>query len=279
LVGKHISYSEWKNWSICPYYHKLTYIDKVKQFEGNIHTAFGKAMHTLCEKTLTNTEEYISSDKIIQLLKDQFVSELKSLPEVEKRRAFSDFNLREWTDKGIELIPDLYTTLSEKFGKLGKDWHILAAEEKLYEPIEEFTEAEKKFKGFIDLVVLSEKDKKIHLIDWKTCSWGWKREKKNDKTLAYQLVFYKHFYAKKYEVDPKEIDCHFVLLKRTAKPGKKVEFIRITAAKKRTQDAMKSLTTALYNITKERYIKNRNSCTSCAQRPGVCEFYRTEHCN
>jgi hypothetical protein len=172
----------------------------------------------------------------------------------------------------------LFRTLSEKFGKLGEDWNVLAAEEQLYEPITEFTEAEKNFKGFIDLVVHTKKDEKVHLIDWKTCSWGWKPQKKSDKTLAYQLVFYKHFYAQKYEVDPKDIECHFVLLKRTAKPGKKVEFVRVTAAKKRTSDAMKSLTTALYNITKERYIKNRTSCVDCKHRPGVCEFYRTEYC-
>jgi len=245
LAGKHISYSEWKNWSICPYYHKLTYIDKVKQFQGNIYTAFGKALHTLCEETLTKTEQYKSSEKIITLLKEEFVKELKALPVEEQQRANNDFNLREWMDKGIEIIPDLYRTLVNKFGKLGEDWHVLAAEEKLYEPIPEFTDAEKKFKGFIDLVVMSEKDKKVHLIDWKTCSWGWKREKK---------------------------------LKRTAKPGSKVEFVRVTAAKKRTQDAMKALTTALYNITNERYIKNRNSCVNCKQRPGACEFYRTEHC-
>jgi hypothetical protein len=212
------------------------------------------------------------------LLKEQFVKELKALPADEQQRAANDFDLPLWMAHGIEIIPDLYRSLVEKFGKLGEDWHVLAAEEFLYQPITEFTEAEKNFKGFIDLVVHSKKDEKVHLIDWKTCSWGWRREKKSDKVMAYQLVLYKHFYSQKYDVDPKDIDCHFVLLKRTAKPGKKVEFVRITAAKKRTTDALKSLTTALYNITKERYIKNRNSCTSCKHRPGVCEFYRTEYC-
>ena len=279
MAGKHISYSEWKNWLICPHYHKLTYIDKINKFEGNIYTAFGKALHTLCEETLTKTEQYRSQEKIITLLKEQFVKELKALPIDEQQSAANEFDLPLWMTHGIEIIPDLYRSLVEKFGKLGEDWHVLAAEEFLYEPITEFTDAEKKFKGFIDLVVHSKKDEKVHLIDWKTCSWGWRREKKSDKVMAYQLVLYKHFYAQKYDVNPNDIDCHFVLLKRTAKPGKKVEFVRITAAKKRTTDALKSLTTALYNITKERYIKNRNSCTSCKHRPGVCEFYKTEYCN
>tara|TARA_R110002020_G_scaffold207313_4_gene412833 strand:- start:13993 stop:14832 length:840 start_codon:yes stop_codon:yes gene_type:complete len=278
MAGKHISYSEWKNWLICPHYHKLTYIDKVKQFQGNIHTAFGKAFHTLCEETLTKTEKYRSQEKIITLLKEQFVKELKSLPIDEQQKAANDFNLPEWIENGIEIIPDLYTTLVQKFGKLGEDWEVLAAEEQLYVPITEFAEEKKNFKGFIDLVVYSKKDEKIHLIDWKTCSWGWRREKKSDTTLAYQLVMYKHFYSQKYDVEPKDLECHFVLLKRTAKRGSKVEFIRITAAKKRTTDALKSLTTALYNITNKRYIKNRNSCTNCKHRPGVCEFYKTEYC-
>jgi hypothetical protein len=279
LVGKHISYSEWKNWHICPHYHKLTYIDKVTQFQGNIFTAFGKALHTVCELTLTSPEKYRGSGTIEALVKEQFLKELKALPEDEQQRAKRDFKLKEWLVSGIEIIPDLYRCLTEKFGKLGEDWEVLAAEEQLYEPITEFTEAEKNFKGFIDLVVMSKKDKKVHLIDWKTCSWGWKREKKSDTILSYQLVYYKHFWSRKYDVDPKDVDCHFVLLKRTAKAGKKAEFVRVTAAKKRTTDALNTLTKALHNINKKNYIKNRTACTDCKDRFGTCEFYQTEHCS
>ena len=248
------------------------------QFEGNIYTAFGKAIHTVCEFTLTSPEKYRAAGSIEALVKEQFLKELKSLPQDAQDEAKTKFKLKEWLVNGLEIVPDLYRCLSEKFGKLGEDWEVLAAEEQLYVPITEFTEAEKNFKGFIDLVVYSKKDKKIHLIDWKTCTWGWRREKKSDTILAYQLVFYKHFYARKYEVDPKDVDCHFVLLKRTAKPGKKAEFVRVTAAKKRTTDALNTLTKALHNITKENYIKNRTACTSCKDRFGTCEFYQTEHC-
>ena len=279
MAGKHISYSEWRNWHICPHYHKLTYIDKIAQFEGNIYTAFGKAIHTVCEFTLTSPEKYRNAGAIESLVKEQFLKELKALPEAAQHDAKANFKLKEWLVNGLDIIPDLYRCLTEKFGKLGEDWEVLKAEEHLYVPITEFTEAEKNFKGFIDLVVYSKKDEKVHLIDWKTCSWGWRREKKSDKIMAYQLVFYKHFYARKYEVDPKDVDCHFVLLKRTAKPGKKAEFVRVTAAKKRTTDALNALTKALHNINKQNYIKNRNACTSCKDRFGTCEFYQTEYCS
>ena len=279
MAGKHISYSEWKNWHICPHYHKLTYIDKVTQFEGNIFTAFGKAIHTVCELTLSDPQKYREKGKIDSLVKEQFLRELKDLPSAAQQDAKANFALKEWLQAGLDIVPDLYRCLTKKFGKLGEDWEVLKAEEQLYEPITEFKEEEKKFKGFIDLVVMSKKDEKVHLIDWKTCSWGWKPQKKSDKILSYQLVFYKHFWARKYEVDPKDVECHFVLLKRTAKPGKKAEFVRVTAAKKRTEDALKSLTKALHNITKKNYIKNRTACTNCKDRFGTCEFYQTEHCS
>ena len=48
----HISFSELKNWNFCPFYHKLTYIDKLKGFRGNEYTAFGTAIHDVCEKKL-----------------------------------------------------------------------------------------------------------------------------------------------------------------------------------------------------------------------------------
>ena len=49
---KRISFSELKNWTECPYRHKLIYIDKLPYFSGNEFTAFGTAIHTVCEKVI-----------------------------------------------------------------------------------------------------------------------------------------------------------------------------------------------------------------------------------
>ncbi len=61
----------------------------------------------------------------------------------------------------------------------------------------------KDFKGFIDLVIKTP-DGKYHVIDWKTCSWGWDMKKKTDKMMAYQLSFYKNYFAKKHNIDLKK---------------------------------------------------------------------------
>ena len=49
---QHISFSELKNWDKCAHYHKLVHLDKLKGFEGNVHTAFGNAVHDVCEHIL-----------------------------------------------------------------------------------------------------------------------------------------------------------------------------------------------------------------------------------
>jgi len=66
-------------------------------------------------------------------------------------------------------------------------------------------------------------------------------------------------------VDPKNVETHFALLKRTAKKNR-VELFRVTSGPKKTENALKMLHKALYNIKSQRYIKNRLSCNRCAFR-------------
>ena len=50
MTRQHISFSELKIWNDCAWKHKLVYIDNVDGFEGNEYTAFGTAIHSVCEK-------------------------------------------------------------------------------------------------------------------------------------------------------------------------------------------------------------------------------------
>ena len=69
-MRKHISFSELKIWNECAYKHKLMYIDEIKKFLGNEHTAFGKAMHDVCENLLTSDKDFDAKEYFnIQFLK------------------------------------------------------------------------------------------------------------------------------------------------------------------------------------------------------------------
>ena len=252
----HISFSEIKIWNECSFKHKLMYKDKLKGFVGNLYTAFGSAMHSVCEKKLL--KEDVDDDFFIH----EFEKNLESLDD--------DVNINQkliydMMGQGKKIIPEIKDALDNYFEK---DYEVLFVEMPLIVPIE--GEEDYNFKGYIDAVVMTPHDKKIHIFDWKTCSWGWDARKKNDKMVTYQLTLYKHFFAQKLKIDPNEIETHFALLKRTAKYNR-VEFFRVTSGPKKTQNALKLLNKALYNIKKKRHIKNRLSCHNC-------NFRHTKHC-
>jgi ATP-dependent exoDNAse (exonuclease V) beta subunit len=258
----HVSFSELKNWHKCPFYHKLTYIDKHKFFKGNEYTAFGSAIHSVCEKLVLEDDLDFS-----EYFKRVFSQNIKDLldKEVELR---SDL-ITPMEEQGLGLIEHIKPALKEYF----KSYEVISVEEKLSQYIKEFVEEEYNFKGYIDLV-LKTKDGRYHVIDWKTCSWGWDARKKSEVMSTYQLIFYKHYYCDKYKIDPSNVDVHFGLLKRTAKKNK-IELFKVTSGDKRTGNAINFLNKALYNINKKNYIKNKLACHGPY---GPCEFYKTKHC-
>ena len=253
----HISYSELKDWKFCAFYHKLTRVDKIEGFKGNEYTAFGSAMHSVCEKKLL--KEDIDSDFFVKELKKN----ISSLPE---ELDINEKLVHDMMGQGRRIIPEIQDALDEYFD----EYEVLAVEMPLYEPIE--GEPDYNFKGFIDAVVATP-DGKVHIFDWKTCSWGWDSKKRSDKIITYQLTLYKKFFCQKMNVDPKDVETHFALLKRTAK-NNNVEFFRVTSGNIKTKNALKLLNTALYNIKNKRFIKNRLSCTGGFG----CKFHNTEHC-
>jgi len=246
----HISYSELKDWVTCAFYHKLTRVDKLKGFKGNEFTAFGTAIHAVCEKKLL--KEDIDDERFfVSSFSDSITSLGDDVP-------VDSGLVDQMVGQGKAILPEIEEAVAEYFG----EYNVEAVELQLYEPID--GEDDYKFKGFIDAIV-STPDGKVHIFDWKTCGWGWDSRRRSEKMTTYQLTLYKHFFAQKMNVDPKNIETHFALLKRTAKKNR-VELFRVTSGPRKTENALKLLHKALYNIKNKRYIKNRLSCERCTFR-------------
>jgi len=257
MKREHISYSELKDWVKCPHYHKKTWIEKVASFEGNEYTAFGSAIHDVCEKKLL--KEDINEKEVFQL---GFEKRLQDL--LEKNIEVNPANVKDMKVAGPSILKEVEPALKKYFG----DYEVFSSEEMLYVPIENFNIY---FKGFVDAVV--KVGETYHLFDWKTCSWGWDSRRKTEKLITYQLTLYKHFFCQKHQIDPKNVETHFALLKRTAKKNR-VEIFKVTSGPKKTENALKLLYQAIYNISKRFHIKNRLAC----MRPYPCKLYKTENC-
>ena len=255
----HISFSELKLWNECAYKHKLVYLDKVDSFSGNEHTAFGTAIHSVCEKLVSDNIQEAAT-----YFQEQFLKELKDLPESHElnKKLISDMRTQ-----GNMLTKHVLPGLKDYFG----NYELISIEEKLFETIPEYENYN--FKGYVDLVVKTS-DQQYHVVDWKTCSWGWDNRRKNEKMTTYQLTLYKHFFGLKHNIDADNIKTHFALLKRTAKKNN-VEIFEVTSGNKKTQNALKLLNKAIYNLKNKNFIKNRMACQG---KFGPCEFFKTKHC-
>ena len=250
----HVSFSSLKIWNECPFKHKLLYIDRLKGFTGNEFTAFGTAIHDVCEQSLIKEDLNPSSYFL-----ESFAREVKQLEK------YDESLVLKMKDQGLEIIPFVKPALDDYF----KNYEVVSTEENLLELIDDFEEAEYDFKGFIDLVVKTS-DGKYHIIDWKTCSWGWDARRRSDKMVTYQLTLYKYYFSKKHNIDLDKIETHFALLKRTSKKDR-VEIFRVTSGKIKMKNALNFMQKALYNINAGKHIKNRLSCNRC-------EFYKTVNC-
>ena len=107
---KRISFSELKNWKECPYRHKLIYVDKLPYFSGNEYTAFGTAIHAVCEKTIPKPEI-----NPIQVFNEEFSKEVSLLKSsgVEVSAAL----IEDMKNQAKPICNQLLPSVREHFGK------------------------------------------------------------------------------------------------------------------------------------------------------------------
>lgn len=157
-------------------------------------------------------------------------------------------------------------------------------EHELKLPIDRTDDLQIQFKGYIDMVIktVDKRGKPIlYVIDFKTCSWGWTQEKKQDQTLHAQLMLYKHFLCKKWNLEPTQVRTAFVLLKRSPRKGDiAVDFFPISAGPVSVQRALDNMNADI-TLMKETIEQNKlvPDFTKCVDSyGGVCPYAGNELC-
>jgi len=270
-TGKHhISYSEISDHIECSYRHKLKHIDKISLDNGSIHTCFGKALH--------DTLEHYVKTKIMKSayeVKKQFYYEVLELVNEDKRKEALE-NIEEFSECITDIIEQFPKWIDEEF----PGWQLVEAEHYLFEPIEKQTNIN--FKGYIDLIIkIPVKKNKRHpdgykyvLMDYKTCSWGWKADQKRDFKKQMQLILYKHFWCRFMGIELTDVSCAFVLLKRVAKKSdnSRIEVVPVSVGEKAVEKALQQVNSSINQIKRGFVTKNRFACEP------FCPYKGTEHC-
>lgn len=252
---KHVSFSEVKLYSECSYRHHIEYTLGIKQPE-TVHLIFGTAVHEAIENFIVN-----KTNKTLSMCKKIY----KWIKQNPKDKYLGDLDAKQWCSQALLIYKDIFSWLQDEF----PGHEVVGSEVSLYEPIKLIVEASGRlsddvcFKGFIDMVI-KDKDGIYHIIDFKTTSWGWDKEKRSDTEKQYQLTLYKKFYCEKNNIDPKYVKTHFVLLKRTpAKNSKRAELITITSGNKKIDNAKLWLEKNTKLINSGIKLKNRTACKHC----------------
>jgi hypothetical protein len=260
----HISTSEIQTWKKCSWKHKLVYIEGM-QDDGNIYTEYGSILHDTIESFLKtknmDIEGAIKKFSDIWSDKSYPLSDWPSYIRTEK-----DYWIKslEYSLKALPVYLDIEYP----------NWKLVSAEEFLYENM--FPDEKLKFKGFIDAILEYDgprNKRKYVVIDWKTASErGWHKDKIRDFDVQMQLVYYKHYWAKKNNVPLRDIKCQFVLVKRGDKLMKtRIKPITVSVGEKTIDKAFKIKRNMINSVRKGFFIKNKFACK-------FCQFYNTEHC-
>lgn len=208
----YISYSQFSGYMKCPQHWKLCYIDKIKKKEATIHTVFGTAMHCVIQEwikimyleTVKKSEQYDFDKRLLEEIKAEYKKGLEQNNNVH----FSDKEqLSEFYLDGLETLNYLRKKRKTYFDR--KNEELIGIELPLYVEINGVC-----LISFLDLVFRDKITNKIKIRDLKTSTKGWTKWDKDDEVKVAQLILYKIYFAKKYNIPVDDIDVDYVILKR-----------------------------------------------------------------
>jgi len=219
---KRVSFSQFSWWLKCPHKWYLDYVRGLKQFEDSVNTCFGTAIHETIQtyvKTLyTESVEKADSIELYKLFKETFERELKNT-EVKH----TDDEYTEFMFDGEDILTEFSKTANRIKHFPKEKYECVDVELEVEMPVKNNVN----FVAYIDLVLREKKTGDIKIFDFKTSSNGWNDSMKDDYTKTAQLVLYKAFYSKKFNIPLNKIDVEFFILKRKLYEGVKYPQSRI----------------------------------------------------
>jgi hypothetical protein len=282
---KSISYSQTLSYSTCPHQWSLRYVKNLIEYRPSIHTVFGTALHEVLQEWLTVLyEETVKKSNEIDF-KQILQEKLHTIYAQEKEKYGKHFStsqeLSEFYNDGVEILEYVRKKRASHFGT--KYYKLVGVEI----PIVHQVVKNVFFKGYIDIVLYDEQDDRYIILDIKTSTSGWNAyAKKDDKKLA-QLLLYKEFLARQFNIDVEKIDVKYFIVKRKIPDnpeypamGKRIqEFIPPSGKIKRGQ-ATATLSKFINDAfdSQGQYIdkdyEKKPSKVNCM----FCEFKDTEYC-
>ncbi len=216
-----VSYSQFSLWSSCPNRWYLSYVDNLKPFNSSIHTVFGTAMHETLQHYIKTMYEVngATADRLDleSYFQDRF-TEVYRTEYLKERVHFSDAEeMRNFYDDGLEIIRWIKKRRNKLFTI--RNVKLLGIELPLICKIQNNVY----YKAYIDFALYDLDLNKVYIYDIKTSTSGWGKKAKADDDKKAQILLYKEFFSKQYDIPIESIEVEFFIVKR--KLYENVDFI------------------------------------------------------
>ena len=219
--NKHISYSQLNSFANCQKQWYLQYVKKLAPYEGSIHAMFGTAMHETIQTWLTTLYyDKVKTANEMDLNALLYENMVKAYKSTKAQNSFQEFTSLEEMNMFYLDGKHILNFLKKKRGGYfsTKGTYLAGVETLLYQELRPGVQ----FKGFIDLVFYSEVLDEWTIIDIKTSTSGWNDYAKKDDNKIAQILLYKEFFSKQFDIPIDKINVEYFILKR--KVPKDAEF-------------------------------------------------------
>ena len=282
-IKNKISYSQISMYGDCPLRWKLNYVDELRIFESNIYLIFGTAMHevlqTYLEVMYNDSAKNADMLNLEKMLRDKLIEQFKIAEEADGKPPCTKEDINEFFIDGCNILDFIKKKRGDYFQK--RNYELIGCEV----PIEVMLEKNIKMVGYLDIVLKHKPTDTITIIDIKTSTRGWNKWAKKDENKTQQLLLYKQFYSKQYNVPVENIDVEYFIVKRKLWenldfPQKRVQKFSPASGKPSMNKVTKRLDTFLNEaFTDSGEYKNDMTATPSKKACRFCEFNQTEYCS
>lgn len=206
---KRVSFSQFSNWFNCRHRWYLDHVKGLREFEDNVSTCFGTAMHEavqlFIETLYTKGAKDAAEHDLNTIFRTAFDREL-----TDKKVAITDEAKKEYYQDSDDILT-AFTNMSNRMKHFpSSKYEFVGVEDEIIMPIRNNLE----FICYIDVVLKEKSTGRYRIIDIKTSTSGWNHYQKENEGKISQILLYKAFFSRKYNVDIDMIDVEFFILRR-----------------------------------------------------------------
>lgn len=277
--NKHISYSSISTYNKCPKLWELQYLRSAVPFTQNIYTCFGTAMHETIQEWLTVMYHGKVKEAMDMNLKDLlYTNMIKAYKSGKAQMGHEHFSTQEeltqfWIE-GNHILEFLKKKRTSYFSS--KSMMLAGVETLLYQEIRPGVV----FKGLVDLVFYHPNSDEWTIMDIKTSTSGWKDSQKKNPNLTAQVILYKEFFSKQFDIPKEKINVEYFIVKRRvpkdaefASMQKRVQEFSPNTGPRKTKQVLEQMNKFISDVVDENgeYIDKEYKCTN--------PFGKCEHCS